>query len=158
MVGAKGFEPSTSCSQSRCATRLRHAPKKNPRRCGAGKLWGERWDLNPRPPGPQPGALPTELLPPREDSYTQVFFLLQAFFPHSFIWILSRKVTTLPKVARRGEKCRSAAFIILYICKPAAPFTIAGRWQHSAAKKYFGDTHGQTGYRRRRSAYWRYRG
>ncbi len=19
--------------------------------------WGERWDLNPRPPGPQPGAL-----------------------------------------------------------------------------------------------------
>ena len=27
--------------------------------------WGERRDLNPRPPGPQPGALPTELLPPR---------------------------------------------------------------------------------------------
>jgi hypothetical protein len=26
LVGAKGFEPSTSCSQSRCATRLRHAP------------------------------------------------------------------------------------------------------------------------------------
>ena len=27
--------------------------------------WGERRDLNPRPPGPQPGALPTELLPPQ---------------------------------------------------------------------------------------------
>ena len=27
-------------------------------------LWGERWDLNPRQPGPQPGALPTELRPP----------------------------------------------------------------------------------------------
>ncbi len=27
MVGAKGFEPSTPCSQSRCATKLRHAPK-----------------------------------------------------------------------------------------------------------------------------------
>jgi hypothetical protein len=27
---------------------------------------GERRDLNPRPPGPQPGALPTELRPPRE--------------------------------------------------------------------------------------------
>src|SRR4051794_23188852 len=25
---------------------------------------GERRDLNPRPPGPQPGALPTELRPP----------------------------------------------------------------------------------------------
>ena len=80
MVGAKGFEPSTSCSQSRCATRLRHAPKKNPRRCGAGKLWGERWDLNPRPPGPQPGALPTELLPPRESSYKQDNFFWQDFF------------------------------------------------------------------------------
>jgi hypothetical protein len=27
---------------------------------------GERGDSNPRPPGPQPGALPTELRPPRE--------------------------------------------------------------------------------------------
>ena len=26
---------------------------------------GERWGSNPRPPGPQPGALPTELRPPR---------------------------------------------------------------------------------------------
>ena len=28
------------------------------------KNWGERRGLNPRPPGPQPGALPTELRPP----------------------------------------------------------------------------------------------
>ena len=28
--------------------------------------WGERWDSNPRHPGPQPGALPTELRPPPE--------------------------------------------------------------------------------------------
>src|SRR5664280_2463044 len=27
---------------------------------------GERRDSNPRPPGPQPGALPTELRPPRD--------------------------------------------------------------------------------------------
>ena len=27
LVGAKGFEPSTPCSQSRCATKLRHAPQ-----------------------------------------------------------------------------------------------------------------------------------
>jgi hypothetical protein len=26
LVGAEGFEPPTLCSQSRCATRLRHAP------------------------------------------------------------------------------------------------------------------------------------
>ena len=26
MVGATGFEPATPCSQSRCATKLRHAP------------------------------------------------------------------------------------------------------------------------------------
>ena len=31
LVGAEGFEPPTSCSQSRCATRLRHAPQP---RCG----------------------------------------------------------------------------------------------------------------------------
>src|SRR5262249_27082284 len=29
---------------------------------------GERWDSNPRPPGPQPGALPAELRPPRYPS------------------------------------------------------------------------------------------
>src|SRR3954466_5703034 len=28
LVGARGFEPPTSCSQSKRATRLRHAPKK----------------------------------------------------------------------------------------------------------------------------------
>ncbi len=26
VVGVEGFEPPTSCSQSRCATRLRHTP------------------------------------------------------------------------------------------------------------------------------------
>ena len=38
--------------------------RKTPLESGEISLWGERWDLNPRPPGPQPGALPTELLPP----------------------------------------------------------------------------------------------
>ena len=27
MVGAAGFEPTTTCAQGRCATRLRYAPK-----------------------------------------------------------------------------------------------------------------------------------
>ncbi len=27
LVGARGFEPPTPCSQNRCATGLRHAPK-----------------------------------------------------------------------------------------------------------------------------------
>lgn len=30
--------------------------------------WGERWGLNPRPPEPQSGALPTELRSPRIES------------------------------------------------------------------------------------------
>lgn len=32
LVGATGFEPATPCSQSRCATRLRHAPCRSPYR------------------------------------------------------------------------------------------------------------------------------
>src|SRR5208282_3922754 len=36
-----------------------------------GKYWGERRDLNPRPPGPQPGALPSELRPPSASYLTQ---------------------------------------------------------------------------------------
>ena len=28
VIGAAGFEPATPCSQSRCATKLRHAPLK----------------------------------------------------------------------------------------------------------------------------------
>src|SRR6266496_739466 len=30
MVGATGFEPATSCSQSKCSTRLSYAPKTGP--------------------------------------------------------------------------------------------------------------------------------
>ena len=47
--------------------RARKDPLKTERR-PEGRLsfntWGERRGLNPRPPGPQPGALPTELRPP----------------------------------------------------------------------------------------------
>jgi hypothetical protein len=47
MVGAEGFEPPTLCSQSRCATRLRHAPTDvgrpdQPPRSGTGMLGGAR--------------------------------------------------------------------------------------------------------------------
>jgi hypothetical protein len=31
--------------------------------------WGERWGLNPRPPEPQSGALPTELRSPQSVYY-----------------------------------------------------------------------------------------
>ena len=34
-------------------------------RCPSRYSWGERRGSNPRPPGPQPGALPAELRPPR---------------------------------------------------------------------------------------------
>jgi hypothetical protein len=41
LVGAEGFEPPTLCSQSRCATRLRHAPCRSPcDREGAGIVSG----------------------------------------------------------------------------------------------------------------------
>jgi len=33
MVGATGFEPATTCTPSKCATRLRHAPKTSTRLC-----------------------------------------------------------------------------------------------------------------------------
>ena len=49
MVGARGFEPPTPCSRSRCATRLRYAP--------TGR-WSEWRDSNSRPSGPKPDALP----------------------------------------------------------------------------------------------------
>ena len=43
MVGAEGFEPPTLCSQSRCATRLRHAPMPDrPLTSGAAMLSGWR--------------------------------------------------------------------------------------------------------------------
>src|SRR5438128_4318205 len=35
---------------------------------------GGGWDSNPRPPGPQPGALPTELPPPRSRVRIAAFF------------------------------------------------------------------------------------
>lgn len=44
----------------------RAAPERaKPRTRGASCVRGERRGSNPRPPGPQPGALPTELRPPR---------------------------------------------------------------------------------------------
>ena len=42
MVGAEGFEPPTLCSQSRCATRLRHAPPCFPARPGARMIRKDR--------------------------------------------------------------------------------------------------------------------
>jgi hypothetical protein len=32
-------------------------------------VWGEWWGSNPRHPGPQPGALPTELHPPYQTAF-----------------------------------------------------------------------------------------
>src|SRR5207247_246611 len=41
-VGARGFEPPTPCSQSRCATGLRHAPAKLEVKCGKQDSDGRR--------------------------------------------------------------------------------------------------------------------
>ena len=59
LVEVTGFEPTTSWSRTKRATKLRYAsiavyiiPK------AAGFFWSRRRDLNPRPLGPEPSALP----------------------------------------------------------------------------------------------------
>jgi hypothetical protein len=47
MVEMTGLEPATSCSQSRCAPS-----------CATSRNWWFLWDLNPRPSGYEPDALP----------------------------------------------------------------------------------------------------
>ena len=54
MVGVQGFEPWTPCSQSRCATGLRHTPN---------LIWWRVTGSNRRPPACKTGALPIELTP-----------------------------------------------------------------------------------------------
>ena len=56
--------------ESNLRTRIR-SPSLYPLSYGAPLARGGGRDLNPRPPGPQPGALPTELPPPRvtKDSF-----------------------------------------------------------------------------------------
>ena len=46
LVGATGFEPATLCSQSKCATKLRHAPKKRAMQRGV-RLMGRKVGLEP---------------------------------------------------------------------------------------------------------------
>ena len=55
LVWIVGFEPTTSCSQSRRATKLRHIQMWN--RC----ISSLGWDSNPLPPHYKCGALPSEL-------------------------------------------------------------------------------------------------
>src|SRR6266487_6580995 len=49
-----------------------HAGPAGRKRLAAKEREGGGGDSNPRPPGPQPGALPTELPPPREAKVTYV--------------------------------------------------------------------------------------
>src|SRR6185312_9954003 len=56
VVPAAGIRDKTGISK-------RPTRKRKPRRM-RGFARGERGDSNPRPPGPQPGALPAELRPP----------------------------------------------------------------------------------------------
>src|SRR5215203_1735699 len=64
-VGAPGFEPGTSCSQSRRDTRLRYAPHENPTLAGAGPRVNSRAPLTLRralirPKRPAPPELECE--------------------------------------------------------------------------------------------------
>ena len=58
MAGITGFEPVNDGVKVRCLTAWLY-----PNNIITFK-WGERRDSNSRHPEPQPGALPTELLPP----------------------------------------------------------------------------------------------
>ena len=67
LAGAAGFEPAHTGVKAPGLNRLA-TPHRPCQRLQAGqerKKWGERWDLNPRFPGPQPGALTAELRPPQ---------------------------------------------------------------------------------------------
>ncbi len=86
LVGMARLERATLCTQNRCATRLRYIPKRKPRNTrfsavtGTHAKWGERRDLNSRPSGPQPDALPTELLPPYKRGTYWTFTCLASLF------------------------------------------------------------------------------
>src|SRR4026209_68927 len=51
-VGARGFEPPTPCSQSRCATGLRYAPKLTPRVYQLGRAFPSDRGGSPAAPPP----------------------------------------------------------------------------------------------------------
>ena len=51
MVGVTGFEPATSSSRTKRATKLRYTPLK----------WSQQWGSNPRPAVYETAALPAEL-------------------------------------------------------------------------------------------------
>ena len=52
VAGVAGFEPTNAGIKIPCLTAWRHPNIETLER-----KWGERWDSNPRPPGPQSGAL-----------------------------------------------------------------------------------------------------
>ena len=56
----EGFEPTPPGSEDRCSCPLSYRRTNNTHKtsdsCAGRLIWGERRDLNPRSPGPQPGA------------------------------------------------------------------------------------------------------
>ena len=66
LAGAAGFEPAHTGVKAPGLNRLATPHRPRQRQAGRRKKWGERWDLNPRFPGPQPGALTAELRPPQK--------------------------------------------------------------------------------------------
>ena len=75
-------------------------------------IWGERWDLNPRQPEPQSGALPTELRPPRNRIsilvsslllVNKIWYARQDSAPPAHISLLILRVARLNKLFAFGR-------------------------------------------------------
>lgn len=90
MVGARGFEPPTPCSRSRCATRLRYAPTKKKclyhATCCSGKIFLLPPTLGTRR---KPGAPPSRQ-PPRNG----LISLVDAVFAMPLVDSMSEAPTT----------------------------------------------------------------
>src|SRR5919108_5712663 len=120
-------EPSRARTQG--AWRALHASDRGRSPTPVRSREGERRDSNPRPPGPQPGALPTELRPPRRAG-------------RPIGRVAARNLAARPGPAAAFQRCRSRRPVAC--CSgPVAPrinastLALTPRRARSSARRYF---------------------